>query len=287
VITDPPVLTGGNQTRTVAPPTPMGRWSLRRPGLVLSLLALVLVGLAVVAPGLLTHRDPLLAVPAEIFSPPSSAHLFGTDELGRDLFARVVHGTALSLRAAVIAVAAALAVGGLLGLTAGFLGGRIDDLLMRAMDVVLAIPAMFLALALVTALGPGPVNVALAVGLTGVAGFARVTRAQTLRIRTATYVEAATVAGVRRFTVLRRHVLPHTAGPVLALATLDLAGAILAVSALSFLGYGAVPPTPEWGALIAGGRNYLPVAWWYSTLPGLTVTITVLAVNRVGRAIDG
>ncbi|MGY2126112.1 ABC transporter permease [Nocardia gipuzkoensis] len=263
------------------------RFWLYRPGLVLSVAVVVLVVLAAFRPTLFTARDPLLGVPSEIFSPPSGQHWFGTDELGRDLFARVVHGTALSLQATVIAVAVAFVAGGALGLVAGFVGRWVDDVLMRFADVLLSIPALFLSLALVTALGYGTVKVAIAVGVAGVAGFARVMRAEVLRLRRAVFVEAARSSGARWYTVLGRHVLPNSIGPVVVLAALDLGTAVLAVSSLSFLGYGAVPPAPEWGTLISSGRSYLANAWWISTLAGLMVAALVLATNRIARALDG
>ncbi|MEU1259413.1 ABC transporter permease [Streptomyces chartreusis] len=263
------------------------RFLVRRPGLVLSLLVVAAVLLAAFWPGLFTGRDPLRSAPSEILQPPGVHHWFGTDQLGRDLYARVVHGAALSLKATLIAVAVAFVVGGGLGLVAGFAGGTVEATLMRFVDVLLAIPGLFLSLAVVTALGTGTANVALAVGLAGVAGFARVMRAEVLRVRHTAYVEAARVSGARWYAVLGRHVLPNAAGPVLALATLDLGAAVLSVASLSFLGYGAPSPAPEWGTLIADGRDYLADAWWVSTLAGLTVAALVLAVNRISRALDG
>ncbi|MEV6925138.1 ABC transporter permease [Dactylosporangium sp. NPDC051485] len=253
----------------------------------LSIAMVGLVALAAFRPGLLTARDPLLGVPSEMFRPPSGQHWFGTDELGRDLYTRVVYGAALSLKATLIALAVAFVVGGGLGSVAGFIGRWVEDLVMRVVDVLLAIPALFLSLALVTALGHGTAEIAVAVGVASVAGFARVMRAEVLRVRQAVYVEAAHSSGVRWYTVLGRHVLPNAAGPVIALAALDFGAAILAVSSLSFLGYGAPPPAPEWGAIISSGRNYLANAWWLSTLPGLTVTALTLAANRIARALDG
>ena len=173
-----------------------------------------------------------------------------------------MHGTGLSLGAALIAVAVGLVVGSLLGLLAGFVRGWVDDALMRVVDVLLAIPALLLSLALVTALGFGTVKVAIAVGLAASPPARRVMRSEVLRVREGAYVEAAQAGGARRVRVLCRHVLPNSTGPVLVLATLEFGTAILAVSALSFLGYGAVPPTPEWGSLVAGGRDFLGTAWW-------------------------
>ncbi|WAL68872.1 ABC transporter permease [Amycolatopsis cynarae] len=259
---------------------------LRRPGLVLAGLVLILAAGWALAPGLFTGQDPLAGVPREKLRPPSAAHLFGTDETGRDVFARVVHGAALSLGATVLAVLIALVAGSLLGLAAGVRGGWLDATLMRITDVLLAVPPILLSLALVTALGFGTTKVAVAVGVANVANFARLMRAEVLRVRTAAYVEAARAGGVRWFGVLARHIVPNAAGPVTALSVLTLGTAVLEISALSFLGYGATPPTPEWGSIVAGGRAYLASAWWMTTLPGLVIAAVVLSANRLSRALE-
>jgi peptide/nickel transport system permease protein len=259
--------------------------ALTRPVPLVALAAVAVVLVWALVPGLFSGHDPITGVPADKLLPPDGAHWFGTDHLGRDLFARTVHGTSLSVRAALLAIGVALVAGSGIGLVAGFVGGPVDDALMRATDVLLAIPGLLLSLAVVTALGFGTVKVAMAVGIASVATFARVMRSQVLRVRHATYVEAARLAGSSRTAVLLRHVLPNAAGPVLALAAVELGAVILAVSALSFLGYGATPPTPEWGSLVAEGRDYLAVAWWYSTLPGLVIALFVLAVGVLGRAL--
>ncbi|MFD5320706.1 ABC transporter permease [Streptomyces sp. NPDC127098] len=264
----------------------LGYW-LRRPGLALSVLVVAAVLTAAFLPELFTSRDPLAGVPAEKLRGPSLEHPFGTDQLGRDLFARTVHGASLSLRATSLAVALGLVAGSAMGLLAGALGGLVDDVLMRCADVLLAIPALLLSLAIVTALGFGTTRVAIAVGVTSVAGFARVMRAEVLRVRGTVYVEAAHAAGARRHSVLLRHVLPNAAGPVLVFAAVEFGAVVLAVSALSFLGYGAEPPTPEWGSLVSEGRDYLAGAWWLTTFPGLTIAATVLAANRIARAWEG
>jgi peptide/nickel transport system permease protein len=199
----------------------------------------------------------------------------------------VVHGAGLSLQATILAVGVGLVAGSAIGLLAGFVGRWVDEALMRGVDVLLAVPSLLLSLALVTALGFGTVKIAVAVGVGTVASFARVMRSEVLRVRTSGYVEAAQSCGVRWYGVLGRHVLPNAYGPVLVLATLEFGVAVLAVSALSFLGYGAPPPAPEWGSLVAEGRNYLATAWWLTALPGLTVALTVLAAGRVARALDG
>ena len=245
----------------------------------------LLLGWAVL-PALFTGHDPLLGDTSRALHPPGTQSWFGTDQLGRDLYARVVHGSSLTLRATFLAVGVGLAGGGLLGLVSGFVGGRLDGVVMRCVDVVQAIPGLLLSMALIAVLGFGTVNVALAVGLGFVAVFARVTRAEVLRVSTSTYVEAAHAGGVRRSSVLVRHVLPNSAAPVLALAAVQFGQAVLAVSALSFLGFGAAPPAPEWGSLVAEGRDYLVTAWWLTTLPGLVVVATVLATHRISEALD-
>jgi peptide/nickel transport system permease protein len=272
-----------------APPRrePLARFLVHRPGLVVAVLYVALVLLAAFAPHLLAPGDPAAGVPAERLQPPGPGHVLGTDYLGRDVYTRVVHGAALSLQATVIAVAVALVVGGTVGVLAGFVRGWVDEALMRAVDVLLAVPAVLLSLALITALGYGTVKVAIAVGVASVASFARVMRAETLRVRQSVYVEAARAVGTRWHATLLRHVLPNAAGPVLVLAVLEFGLAILAVSSLSFLGYGAPPPAPEWGSLVADGRNYLAVAWWLCAVPGAAIAATVLAVNRISRALDG
>lgn len=263
-----------------------GRW-LHRPGLVLSVLWIAAVLVAAVAPAVWTSVNPLRAAPRDKLLPPSWSHPFGTDQLGRDLFSRTVHGTGLSLGSALIAVSVGIVVGSLVGLVAGFVRGMVDTSLMRVVDVSLAIPSLLLSLALVTALGFGTVNVAIAVGISSIAACARVMRSEVLRVRESPYVEAARAGGARWPRVLRRHVLPNAAGPVLVLAVMEFGTAVLAVSALSFLGYGAVPPTPEWGSLVSGGRDFLGSAWWLTVMPGLTIVATVLATGRIARAFGG
>jgi len=255
----------------------------RRPGLTLAILWMAAVVLAAFVPGLIAPDNPL-GVTTAIQASPSWSHLFGTDEIGRDLFSRVVYGSSLSMRASLIAIAVGLLIGGPLGLVSGYVGGWADSILMRLVDVLLAIPSLLLSLAIIIALGFGITNVAFAVGAAFIGSSARVMRGEVLKIRQSPYVEAATAGGARRLRVLWRHVVPNSVEPVLVLASMEFGTAILAVSALSFLGYGVQPPAPEWGSLVADGRDYLNTAWWLTTLPGLTIVATVLAANRISRA---
>ncbi|MGH8954467.1 MAG: ABC transporter permease [Microbacterium sp.] len=251
-------------------------------------LAIAVVSLAVLwalIPGVFAPGDPLTGTPADKLLPPSAAHLFGTDTLGRDLFGRVVHGAVHSLSGALIAVTVGLALGTILGAIAGAIGGVVDDILMRVVDVLLAIPGLLLSLSVIILLGFGTVNAAIAVGLGSVAAFARLMRSEVARVRRSEYVEAAYGSGGTFFTVLRRHVLPNSLTPIVALAALQFGTAILAISTLGFLGYGAPPPTPEWGLLIAEGRNYIATAWWLTALPGLMVVVVVLSANRISHRI--
>ncbi|OZE80476.1 peptide ABC transporter permease [Rhodococcus sp. 15-649-2-2] len=237
-------------------------------------------------PTVFASGDPLVGTPADKLQAPSAAHWFGTDNIGRDVFTRVVHGSGLSLTATLLAVGIALVVGSIIGLVSGAVGGVVDAVLMRIVDVLLSIPTLLLSLALVTALGFGTVNVAIAVGVTLIANFARVMRSEVLRVRRSLYVEAAYASGVRWFDVFRRHILRNSYGPVIALAAVEFGMAVLAVSALSFLGFGAAPPTPEWGSLISEGRNFLATAWWMTTLPGLVIVAVVVSAHRVGHALE-
>ncbi|WP_312675332.1 ABC transporter permease [Microbacterium sp.] len=252
-------------------------------GLYLALAVVAVAVLWAVIPGVFAPGDPLTGVPADKLLPPSAAHWFGTDALGRDLFGRVVHGAVHSLSGALIAVTVGLALGTLVGAVAGATGGVVDDVLMRIVDVLLAIPGLLLSLSIIILLGFGTVNAAIAVGLGSVAAFARLMRAEVARVRRTEYVEAAYGSGGTFFAVLRRHVLPNALTPIIALAALQFGTAILAISTLGFLGYGAPPPTPEWGLLIAEGRNYIATAWWLTALPGLVVVAVVLSANRISH----
>jgi peptide/nickel transport system permease protein len=261
-----------------------GRRRIRvEPGLVVAGLVILLVLAWVALPGLFTSQNPLTGNIAGRLQAPGGAHLFGTDELGRDVFARVVFGARESVSSAALAVALGLAVGGPVGLVAGFAGGWVDDVLMRAMDLMLAIPSILLSMAVITAWGEGTIKVAFAVGLSSVATIARTMRSEVVRVRVADYIDAARAGGVRGHVILLRHVLPNSWRPVLVLATLQIGYAVLAVAALSFLGYGVQPPAPDWGSMISDGSQYLATSWWLVTLPGIVVVALVLSVNHVAR----
>jgi peptide/nickel transport system permease protein len=259
----------------------------RRPSWTL-VLAIIVVAVAVlwaIVPGLFTTQNPIEGVPADKLLPPSAAHWFGTDAIGRDLYARVVHGAIHSLSGALIAVTVGLAAGTLIGVVAGAVGGVLDDILMRVVDVLLSIPGLLLSLSIIILLGFGTVNAAIAVGVGSIASFARLSRSEVVRVRRTDYVEAAFGSGGTFASVLARHVLPNSLTAVIGLAALQFGAAILAISTLGFLGYGAPSPTPEWGLLIAEGRNYVATAWWLTTLPGLVVVIVVLSANRISQSI--
>ena len=256
-----------------------------RLGLVLAWLVLVTVVLWAAMPWLFTAYDPLQGTPGGQLKAPSAAHLLGTDSLGRDLFARLVYGAVHSLSSAVAAVGVGLVVGSALGLVAGSTRGRVDTVLMRLVDVLLAIPTLLLSLSIIILLGFGTIHAAIAVGATAIAGFARLMRSEVVRVRNAEFVEAAFGSGGTFARVLWRHILPNSLTSVIAYTAVQFGWAILQISTLGFLGYGAPPPTPEWGLLIAEGRNYLATAWWVTAVPGLVVVTVVLAANRISRSI--
>ncbi|QKZ05180.1 MULTISPECIES: ABC transporter permease [Pseudomonas] len=259
---------------------------LRRPGFVLAVVLVLGSLLAALAPWLFTSVDPYATVPVAKLLPPGAGHWFGTDELGRDLYTRVLYGSRLSILAALLAVGLAMVCGLGLGVVAGFIGGRVDAVVMRLIDVMLALPGLLLALAIVTAIGFGTLPVAIAVGVGIIPGFARTTRAEVLRVKTLPYVEAARLGGASWRRTLLRHVLPNAWGPVAVLATLDFGAAILATAGLSFLGFGAQPPAAEWGTLIANGRQFLITAPWVSLLPGLVVVLVVFSLNHIARTLE-
>ncbi|MET3924529.1 ABC transporter permease [Devosia sp. 2618] len=263
----------------------MGRLRQLNITLALSWLIIFIAIAWAVAPGFFTSFSGTVGVAGEQLRAPDAVHWLGTDEIGRDVLARIIFGAGNSLAGAVVAVAVGLVTGTALGLIAGATGGRTDAFIMRIVDVLLSVPGLLLQLSIIIILGFGTVNVAIAVGVTTVASFARLMRSEVIRVRRADYVEAAFGSGGRFAAVLWRHVLPNSLGTIIAYAALQFGSAILAISTLGFLGYGAPPPTPEWGQLIAEGRKYLTAAWWLTAYPGLAVILVVLATNRISQSL--
>lgn len=239
------------------------------------------VGAAVAAP-LLTHYDPIALSPTSRLLPPDPHHLFGTDEFGRDMATRILFGARISLRTGLVAVSLAMLIGVPMGLASGYYGGATDRLLMRFVDLMLTFPGILLALVIVAILGPSLLNAMLAVGISASPTYARVVRSSVLSTKPQAFVEAAGAIGCGSGRIMLRHILPNVSAPIVILGTLGIAGAIIAAAALSFLGLGAQPPQPEWGALLSEGRDQLFDAWWIATFPGIAIMVTVLAINILG-----
>jgi peptide/nickel transport system permease protein len=254
----------------------------RQRGALIGLVILAVLATTAVAAPWLSPRDPIRTAAREALQPPGGRFVLGSDQFGRDVASRVLHGARISLLVGVISVSIAVGLGAPLGLVSGYYGGRLDALIMRVMDVMLAFPGILLALAIVSVLSPGLGNVMIAVGLSAVPGYARLVRATVLSAREHLYVEAARALGGRDGGILVRDILPNVIAPLIVTATLGLGGAILSAAALSFLGLGSQPPQPEWGRMLSEGRDYLREAWWISTFPGLGILLTVLAMNLVG-----
>lgn len=248
-----------------------------------ALVALVLLAAAIVAPWLIAPGDPLAVSPAEGFQPPSLAHPFGTDESGRDLFTRVVHGTAPSAGIGMAATAIGIGIGLVLGFASG-LGPRwLDAALGRVIEVLFALPTLVLALLLVAVIGPGSTASIIAIGAATAPGYARILRARVRGVSRSGYLEYARLEGTGRVRAFFRHTAPNSLWPLAAVATLGIGQAIVWVSSLSFLGLGAVPPSPEWGAMLNAGRVYISTAWWMTVFPGLAIVATATALTLVGR----
>jgi peptide/nickel transport system permease protein len=247
-------------------------------------IVLFFIFVSVFAPYIATH-DPTQINIDKIFAPPSSKHLFGTDELGRDVFSRVVYGTRVSLFVGFIAVFISIAIGTVLGLISGYFGGFVDVVIMRFVDIMLCFPAFFLILAVIAFLSPSLTNVMVVIGLTSWMGVARLVRAETMSVKGRNFIIAAKVQGIKNSIILFRHILPNVASPIFVTATLGVAGAILTESALSFLGLGVQPPTPSWGNILTSGKDNIMFAWWLSLFPGLAILITVLGYNLLGEAL--
>ncbi|HVW44896.1 MAG TPA: ABC transporter permease [Amycolatopsis sp.] len=253
-----------------------------RPGLVLSFAFLIVVVLAALVPHLFTHVDPDAADPAATLLGPGGGHPLGTDQNGRDLFARIVHGAAPSLLIGLGASALGLAAGTVLGVLAAQSGRIGDELVSRLLDVLLSIPGLLLVILVVAVLGAGTGTSVVGLAVIVAPANARLVRGEILRIRGSAFVEAAHALGWPRWQVVLRHVVPNAVGPVLVLATISVGGTISAGASLSFLGLGPQPPTAEWGAMLAASRDYFAVAWWPAIFPGLALTATVLAITVTG-----
>jgi peptide/nickel transport system permease protein len=247
------------------------------------LLAIILA-LTLLAP-LIAPYDPIKTFPRESRAAPSMDHWLGTDQLGRDVLSRILWGGRVSLMLGLISVAIGGVAGTLLGLLAGYFRGFVEIVIMQFIDILLAFPGFLLALAAVSVLGTGINNVMIAVGIALVPGFARVVRSSTLTVREMTYVESARTIGVGHVRTMYRYILPNVLAPILVLATIEVAGAILTGAALSFLGLGAQPPKAEWGLMVNEGRRFLRGAWWITTFPGVAIMLSVIAINLLGDAL--
>src|SRR5690606_26654864 len=247
---------------------------------------LAIIALAAVFADYITVHDPYTQNLRNRLQPPSSDHWLGTDQFGRDMFSRIVYGARISLRVGFISVGIALLTGGTMGLLSGYyggcLGGWLETIIRRLVDILLALPSFLLALAIVSTLGPSLTTVMIAVGIAYTPGFARVMRSAVLSVRQLDYVTAAQAAGSSDLRIMVRHVLPNALSPTIVHATLSLANAILSAAALSFLGMGAQPPTPEWGSMLNSARSFIRAAHHVVTFPGLAIMITVLCLNLLG-----
>jgi peptide/nickel transport system permease protein len=253
-------------------------------GLVGAVLVCAFVLVAALAP-LLSPYDPVSADFANVLSPPARAHPFGTDDIGRDILSRVVYGSRISLQAGLFTVAVALCIGLPLGLVAGYLGGRVDNVIMRGLEVILSFPGLVLALGITAVLGPKLIHALFAIGVVFVPNFARLIRAQVLSVKEHDFVAAARALGAsdRRLVIL--HILPNCLAPLLVQCSFSVAFGILTEAALSFLGMGTQPPTPSWGIMLSAGRGYLEQAPWLGAFPGLAIFLAVLGFNLLGDGI--
>ena len=236
-------------------------------------------------PTFFSVHDPNRIDILRILDPPSAQHPLGTDDLGRDVLARMVYGARISLAVGFAAESIAIGIGLMIGLLAGYYGGRTDAVLMRFVDIMLCFPTFFLILSVIAFIGPSIWNIMIIIGITGWMGVARLTRAETLSLKERDFVAAATAQGAGAARIMFRHILPNTLAPILVAATLGVAGAILVESSLSFLGIGVQPPTPSWGNILTAGKDNIEFAWWLSLFPGLAIFLTVLGYNLLGEGI--
>ncbi|HLU03876.1 MAG TPA: D,D-dipeptide ABC transporter permease [Advenella sp.] len=257
----------------------------RSPMMLLGLVLIVLMCLAALLAPLLTAHDPNAIDLGNRLLPPSAAHFFGTDEVGRDLFSRVLYGARQSIGVGIFVAFVASAIGSVIGCFSGVIGRSVDRIIMRTMDIVLSVPSLVLTMALAAALGPSLFNAMIAITIVRIPYYVRLARGQTLSIREMAYVQAATTFGAGRSHIVRWHVLRNALPPVIVQMTLDIGNAILMAAALGFIGLGAQQPTAEWGAMIASGRNFLLDQWWYSTFPGVAILVTAIGFNLVGDGV--
>ncbi len=245
---------------------------------------LVFLMIALIGPWIITYPGDITGAIHidQKLKPPTSAHPFGTDEVGRDIYSRVIIGTRLSLQIGLIIIFVAMGIGVPLGIIAGYFGGWVNEIIMRITDIFLSIPGLLLALAIVGALGPGIKNAMLALSIVWWPGYVRLVQGKTLSLREESFVEAAKSIGASKLRIVFNHILPNCTSPIIVKASMDMGMAILFAANLGFIGVGAQPPVPEWGAMISTGRNYLPDHWWIATFPGLAILITVLGFNLLG-----
>lgn len=255
------------------------------PVTVTGLVMLLIVAVCVIVLPLLLQTDPNAINLRARLAAPSWAHPFGTDEVGRDIFTRVMYGGQVSIGVALFVVAVSMGLGTAIGGLSGILGGKVDTIIMRLMDVVLAVPSLVLTMALAAALGPSLWNAMIAIAIVRIPTYVRLARGQTLVVREAGYVMASRVFGARSTQILGLHVVPNILSPILVQATLDIGAVILMVAGLSFIGLGAQPPAAEWGAMVSAGRSYILDQWWYSAFPGFAILFTSIAFNLLGDGI--
>lgn len=257
----------------------------RNPSAVAGFIIIALMVVMAIAASRFSPYDPIRISLAERLSPPSTLHPFGTDELGRDILSRIMHGARISLRIGVLVILIAGGLGAVIGAISGYLGKGIDNLIMRVMDVILSFPPLVLALALAAAMGPSLNNAILAVAFVMIPKFARLVRGEALSVKEKQFITAARASGAKSLWIIAHHILPNCLSSVIILATLILGETILIAASLSFIGLGAQPPTPEWGAMISVGRKFLMDQWWYATFPGLFILVTVIGFNIFGDAL--
>jgi len=257
----------------------------QNPTAVAGLVILAVLCFVALFANVLAPYDPIRISLIERLMPPGGAHWFGTDEVGRDILTRIMYGARISLRIGFVVILISGGVGSIIGAISGYYGGRVDDIIMRLMDVILSFPSLVLAMALAAAMGPNLNNAIMAVSFVMIPKFARLIRGEALVVREMQFIAAAKVTGAKNGWIILHHILPNCLNSVIVLATLTLGDTILIAASLSFIGLGAQPPTPEWGAMISVGRKFLLDQWWYATFPGLFILITVVGFNVLGDAL--